>query len=248
MMAAMTSAGLGSFVFVLSCVGVLAGRNDLAFAAKAKAAAPATVMLAPNVGLAQRLGEADKLTLPKALDQPGAVYWGLFKICVDTAGAVERVDVMKSTGQAEPLDQPWMTMMKTWHYKPYLVAGKAVPFCHPLRLQVTSATPAPPPKPVYLPPRVGSQQLLTDLGQSANRPHLPPDLNRDGMTTWALYKTCVTATGEVATVEVQKSASWPRLDDEWMSLVKGWRYRPYTIGGQPVPFCTSVRLQADAEK
>lgn len=97
------------------------------------------VTVAPRIGVGQRLTDPTKPpykpTLPADLNKVGAVYWGLFKICVAATGEVTHVNVIRST-EAAGLDQRWIATMKTWRYRPYSVDGKPVPFCHPVRLQV----------------------------------------------------------------------------------------------------------------
>ncbi len=53
---------------------------------------------------------------------------GSFKLCVDVAGNVDDVRVLKST--AFPgYDQQLLAAIRTWAYRPYTVDGKAVPVC-----------------------------------------------------------------------------------------------------------------------
>jgi hypothetical protein len=110
----------------------------------AGAGAKGPVMVASGVAVGYRLTDATKapykVGLPKELNVAGAVYWGLFKICVADTGEVKGVGVMRSTGQPALLDGPWIQTMKTWRYKPYSVNGRPVPFCHPLRMQVNAVS------------------------------------------------------------------------------------------------------------
>ena len=98
------------------------------------------VMVAPNVGTGQRTTDLTdpryKPGLPPALNRAGMVVWGMFKICVSAQGKVTGVTMIKP---ADPLvDADWMAKMKLWEYKPYSVNGRPVPFCHPIRMQVTA--------------------------------------------------------------------------------------------------------------
>ena len=100
----------------------------------------APVMLAPNVGNSQNITDMSdpryKPTLPPQLNRAGMMVWGLYKICVNAQGAVTTVNVMKP---ADPLvDNDWTAKMKLWKYRPYSVNGRAVPFCAPVRVQVTA--------------------------------------------------------------------------------------------------------------
>jgi protein TonB len=99
------------------------------------------VMVAPNVGTGQRKCDMQndpqyKPGLPPALNRAGMVVWGLFKVCVTAQGAVDKVTMIKP---ADPLvNDMWMAKLKACPYKPYSVNGRAVPFCHPVRLEVRS--------------------------------------------------------------------------------------------------------------
>jgi periplasmic protein TonB len=99
------------------------------------------VMVAPNVGTGQRKCDMFndpqfKPRLPPALNRAGMVVWGMFKVCVSNQGVVEKVTIIKP---ADPLvNDDWMAKLKSCPYRPYSVNGRAVPFCHPVRLEVRS--------------------------------------------------------------------------------------------------------------
>jgi hypothetical protein len=97
------------------------------------------VLIAPDVGLAHRLTNVDESayrpSLPADLDVPGAVYWGVFKICVERDGVVSGAKVIKSPDN-DRLVPLWIATMKLWRYRPFEQYGRAVPFCHPIRLEV----------------------------------------------------------------------------------------------------------------
>ena len=215
-------------------------------------------VLPPAVGAAQRESDITKaphaLTAPAALKQESRTYWSLFKICVDTSGAITNVSVLKSAGEVGPgatkntarplppeakeLDAIWTTAVKTWRYRPYLVNGSAVPFCYPQRLQFAVE-----PNAVMLAPDVGTSLRITDATKPPHAIRLPPELNKPGMVVWGLYKICVNTQGEVDWVNVLKSAHDEATDRSWSDTVKTWKYRPYAVNGKPVPFCHPIRLQ-----
>jgi protein TonB len=100
--------------------------------------------------------------------------------------------------------------------------------------------------PVMLPPNIGTGQRLTELrAGDPLTPALPPQLNRAGMTLWGLFKVCVSAQGTVSGVTIMKGAD-PLVDNEWIGKIKQWKYKPYTVSGRPVPFCSPVRVQVTA--
>jgi protein TonB len=102
---------------------------------------------------------------------------------------------------------------------------------------------APTPTATLLPPRVGSGQLISDVVHDARfTPTLPPQLNRAGMVVWGLYKICVSVAGQVTDVKTIKPAD-ALVDGPWISKIRTWQYRPYSINGRPVPYCYPMRLE-----
>jgi hypothetical protein len=109
----------------------------------------ATNLLPPNLGLAQL--KIDPVRdpryrpqLPPELSNDGVVYSALFKMCVDTEGAVYEVTLLKS---AHPkVDGPWAALLRTWPHKPYTLSGVPVAYCYPVRVKVPMWSPQPPRK------------------------------------------------------------------------------------------------------
>ena len=101
----------------------------------------------PSVGKGQLLSDMVndpryKPQLPPALNKNGMVVWGTFKLCVDTAGDVFAVKILRS---ADPLvDADWVSVLRRLKHLPYTIAGQAVPYCYPLRLEVRSIADPPP--------------------------------------------------------------------------------------------------------
>jgi protein TonB len=102
------------------------------------------------------------------------------------------------------------------------------------------------PSPVMLPPNVGGGQRLSDVGDPRFRPSLPRAMKLAGATVWGLFRICVDARGQVKEVKVLKSAD-PLVDGEWCETIRRWSYRPYQLGGRPVPFCHPARVEVRAE-
>ena len=79
-----------------------------------------------------RIGMASRVSVPQ-VKLPNKV-WGLWKVCVDTEGAVYEVTLLKS---AHPLvDDKWSALLRTWPHRPYTLSGVAVAYCYPIRLEV----------------------------------------------------------------------------------------------------------------
>jgi TonB family protein len=66
--------------------------------------------------------------LPGNLQRRGSVYHVLVKVCVAADGRVH--DVTVAQGGALDLDRVLVTAVRTWRYRPRLVAGTPAPFCH----------------------------------------------------------------------------------------------------------------------
>jgi len=108
--------------------------------------------------------------------------------------------------------------------------------------------------PQQLSAEAGAKLLLSDVQRAPHKLTLPPDLARHGLVYWGLYKICVDPQGQVAEVKVLRSATGrkattpePRadLDQHWIRIVKGWRYRPHQVDGQARPFCYVANLEVD---
>jgi hypothetical protein len=99
---------------------------------------------------------------------------------------------------------------------------------------------------VMLSVQAGGERLLTDVTKDPHRPQLPPKLNRAGMQIWGLFKVCVDKAGAVTGVTTMKSAD-RLVDEDWMAIIRTWRYQPYLDDGRAVSFCHAMRLQVGAD-
>jgi outer membrane biosynthesis protein TonB len=98
-----------------------------------------------------------------------------------------------------------------------------------------------------LPPGVGKGQLLSDMQHDPRyKPRLPPELNFAGSVVWGLFKLCVNADGQVASVAVLKSAHH-LVDDPWVAVLRTLQHKPYSIGGRAVPYCYPMRLEVRSQ-
>jgi hypothetical protein len=96
------------------------------------------VNLPPGVGTGQRITDINdprfRPSLPPTFSRAGAMFWGLFRICVGADGNVKDVKVVKS---ADPsVDADWSRVIRTWQYRPFTIENRPVPFCHVIRLEV----------------------------------------------------------------------------------------------------------------
>jgi protein TonB len=100
-----------------------------------------------------------------------------------------------------------------------------------------------PPKPVaakMLAPQMGALQKI-----SGDDPNFPAALRRSGMIYVVLSKICVSRQGTVDSVSILKGTD-PTLDNNVVSTVKGWRYRPLLADSNAVPFCYFGRFEFKA--
>ena len=85
--------------------------------------------------------------------------------------------------------------------------------------------------PAMLPPAIGEKQIL-----SRPEPVIPEVVKRSGMLLFNLVKTCVGKGGDVTSGVVIKPSD-PLYDK---AVVESWqktKFRPMSVGGNPVPFC-----------
>ncbi len=92
----------------------------------------------------------------------------------------------------------------------------------------------------FVSPTVARGQLAIDPQADRYRVKLPPVLARSGTSLWALVRLCVSREGSVTSVKILIGAD-PLLDPTIVSVLSTWRYRPYTVDGRSVPFCSNLR-------
>ncbi len=105
-----------------------------------------------------------------------------------------------------------------------------------------AAPPPPPEPPKVLPPAVGAKQKL-----HAPDPELPEAFQRLGTVYNVMVKICVSAAGTVSGVTVLKGAD-PLIDASTVNTVKSWKFTPFTINNNPVPFCYATRFVFETKK
>jgi protein TonB len=112
---------------------------------------------------------------------------------------------------------------------------------------VVAAPPPPPPPPPPAPPQNVPPQAL-DANRIAGEKNIVPDdvtkteISRSGKDKLiGSFKLCITAEGNIASVNQLKSTGFPAYDSKITSTIRGeWRYRPFSVNGKPTPVCTAV--------
>lgn len=92
------------------------------------------------------------------------------------------------------------------------------------------------PEPVYQPPRFGVTYLRNPS------PEYPPLSRRLKEQGKVMLRVMVTASGEPASIELDKSSGFERLDQAAMEAVKQWRFVPAKRGEQAVSAWVVVPL------
>lgn len=94
------------------------------------------------------------------------------------------------------------------------------------------------PEPRMLPPARGAGQRFPGEPE----PDFPAMLRKPGVEYVAMAKICVNARGTVDSVTLIRKAN-PVLDNNVVTTVKKWRYRPQMANNTPVPFCYVAQFE-----
>jgi outer membrane biosynthesis protein TonB len=68
------------------------------------------------------------------------------------------------------------------------------------------------------------------------------EIGRSGKTkVIGSFKLCLSVAGDVTSVTMLKSTTFPAYDQKILSKIRGeWKYQPYNVNGKAVPVCTAV--------
>jgi hypothetical protein len=91
--------------------------------------ARALLLINPNV-------DPYVVRLPPALARANATFSADVYICVSAEGHVTSVRLVRGADPA--IDSQIPTVLGRWRYRPYMIDGKPVPFCWPLRYQIAT--------------------------------------------------------------------------------------------------------------
>lgn len=86
-------------------------------------------------------------------------------------------------------------------------------------------------EPTAVPPKIGAQQCLR-----CPTPQVPFPLLQMASTLTLAARICVDKAGAVTSVDIRQSVS-ETVDAGVANTVRGWRFSPMTVNGNPVPFC-----------
>jgi TonB family protein len=102
---------------------------------------------------------------------------------------------------------------------------------------------AAPPKPAIVPPTVLSGLRIS--GETQVHPSAVTQnamIRADVASLRAVFLVCVATDGRVAQASLRVATKYPEYDAALQAAIERWRYRPYTVGGAPVPACSTVEF------
>jgi TonB family protein len=62
-----------------------------------------------------------------------------------------------------------------------------------------------------------------------------------------MIKMCINAGGTPTSVDLVKGSGFAEADQNILTKVRDWRFRPYSVNGQPVPICTAIMFRYKIE-
>jgi protein TonB len=86
------------------------------------------------------------------------------------------------------------------------------------------------------------QQVVEKLKLSGEMPEYVPAARMAKVEGVVMVRLCLKADGTVDPAETRIIKSLPSLDEEVLSKVKGWRYKPYMVDGVATPVCFPARF------
>jgi hypothetical protein len=99
---------------------------------------------------------------------------------------------------------------------------------------------------VVVPPVNLKPAVIQGLRISGETEVRPSDYDKNSMwqahvdQTSAMFKVCIGVTGDVTSATRVKSTKYSDYDQRIANAIHSWRYRPYTVAGQPAPACGMV--------
>jgi protein TonB len=112
---------------------------------------------------------------------------------------------------------------------------------------VAGPPPPPPPPPPPAAPQNVPPTLLEGSRIAGEKQIIPDDVTKTEIQRSGKdkiigsFKLCINAVGEVTSVNMLKSTTFPAYDQKIQGKMRGeWKYRPYAVNGKAVPVCTAV--------
>ncbi|HEX3476851.1 MAG TPA: hypothetical protein VHT91_17620, partial [Kofleriaceae bacterium] len=102
--------------------------------------------------------------------------------------------------------------------------------------------PPPPPPPQNVAPATLDAQRIAGEKRIFPDDFTKIEIQRSGKDKLVgSYKLCITADGNISTVNQLKSTGFQSYDSKIISTIRGeWRYRPFSVNGKAVAVCSVV--------
>jgi hypothetical protein len=178
-----------------------------------------------------------------------------FKLCLDKAGAIVKVDPFVIS--APKATHAFVEAIASWKFRPFVMRGTPIPVCsmvhltHPVAQADVEKLPLPPPpsrskkRPVVL-----SNSTLVEGKRISGTPQIFPNdldklrLQKSGNPPIAgVFRLCIDDTGAVESVLPIQLTGLAGYDQKIMSTMHDWKYAPYQIDGEAVPVCTQITFK-----
>jgi hypothetical protein len=184
------------------------------------------------------LADPYRIMVPPGLpDRPRGLA---VRVCVAPLGDVETVNILNREEPA--LNALVAAKVKSWHFKPAVMNGRAVKLCSLMHLVSQQGVLAPQSiqqsRALMMPPNLALSNMTIDPQGEPYRPMMP-----DGISghLFAMVKVCVAEEGDVTNVEIVNKVP-PAVQREVDTKIMRWRFRPFSVDGEPRPFCFLMRL------
>jgi hypothetical protein len=201
-------------------------------------------VLAPDV--------AADLELDTVPNLHAAYVW--FKICLDNAGAIVKLDPFETT--SPKATRAFVAAIAPWKFRPFVTRGAPIAVCSMVRLaHPIGAAPAVERLPLPTPPSrskkrfvvLPSAKLLESKRISGATEVIPNDLDRlklqqkgGEVTVVGVFRVCVDEAGAVESVLPIQPTGLVSYDRKIVSTVHDWKYQPFLVDDKPTPVCFPI--------
>jgi TonB family protein len=144
------------------------------------------------------------------------------------------------------LADAFKSALNKWRFEPQLRDGKPIAFITRVAMTFANdqpgmrqtrvpADPSADPKVVKVAPGVASGNLITRVA-----PIYPREAHNEGIEGTVVLHARIGTDGAIH--DLQLISGPPELTESAMDAVRLWRYKPYTVNGQPVPVDTTISV------
>jgi hypothetical protein len=91
----------------------------------------------------------------------------------------------------------------------------------------------------HLSAHAGRERRQGKLEDYPERPMLAEGFKQ----AWAMFEVCVSRSGLVQSISIQRPPGNAAMIDQWMTVIRSWRYQPYESEDGPRAFCYPQRLE-----